>query len=58
MQQQGGNSWRIQVIKDDRITGIIADAARKGLSERGSQLQDELRKQLKDWKLPGASPSP
>ena len=58
MQQQGGDSWRIQAIKDDRITGIIADAARKGLSERGSQLQDELRKQLKDWKLPSASPSP
>lgn len=58
MQQQGGNSWRIQSIKDDRLTGIIADAAKKSLSQRGSQLQDELRKQLKDWGLPNASPSP
>jgi uncharacterized protein HemX len=58
MQQQAGDSWRITAIKDDRLTGIIADAAKKGLSQRGSQLQDELRKQLKDWNLPGASPSP
>lgn len=58
MEQQGGSSWRIQSIKDDRITGIIADAAQKGLSKKGSQLQDELRKQLRDLKLPSASPSP
>jgi flagellar basal body-associated protein FliL len=58
MQQQGGDSWRIHAIKDDRITGIIADAAKKGLSQRGSQLQDELRRQLQDWKLPSSSPSP
>jgi flagellar basal body-associated protein FliL len=58
MQQQGGDSWRITAIKDDRLTGIIADAARKSFSQRGSQLQDELRRQLKDWKLPSASPSP
>jgi uncharacterized membrane protein len=58
MQQQEGNSWRIQSIKDDRLTGIITDAAKKSLSQRGSQLQDELRRQLKDWKLPSASPSP
>jgi flagellar basal body-associated protein FliL len=58
MQQQGDTSWRVQAIKDDRLTGIIADAAKKGLSGRGSQLQDELRRQLKDLKLPSASPSP
>jgi flagellar basal body-associated protein FliL len=56
--QQAGNAWRIQSIKDDRLATIIADAAQKSLSQRGSQLQDELRKQLKDWKLPSASPSP
>ena len=55
MQQQGTDSWRIQAIKDERLTGIIADAAKKGLSQRGSQLQDELRRQLN---LPSPSPSP
>ena len=56
--QQSNDSWRIHAIKDDRIAGIIADAAKKGLSQRGSQFQDELRRQLQDWKLPSASPSP
>ena len=56
--QQSDDSWRIHAIKDDRIAGIIADAAKKSLSQRGSQFQDELRRQLQDWKLPSASPSP
>ena len=55
MQQQGTDSWRIQAIKDERLTGIIADAAKKGLSKRGSELEDELRRQLN---LPSPSPSP
>ena len=56
--QQGGDAWRIHAIKDDRLTDIIADAAKKGLSQRGSQFQEELRRQLQDWNLPSASPSP
>jgi hypothetical protein len=58
MQQQRTDSWRIQAIKDDRLTDIIVEAAKKGLTQRGSQFQDELRRQLKDWKLPSSSPSP
>src|SRR6185436_10289182 len=56
--QQSGEAWRIYAIKDDRLTGIIADAAKKGLSQRGSQFQEELQRQLHDWKSPSASPSP
>lgn len=53
--QQSADSWRIQAIKDDRLTSIIADAAKKGLSQRGTQFQEELRRQLQ---LPSSSPSP
>jgi flagellar basal body-associated protein FliL len=56
--QQVTDAWRIQAIKDDRLTTIIADAAKKGVSQRGSQFQEELRRQLRDWKAPSASPSP
>jgi uncharacterized membrane protein len=58
LRQQGTDSWRIEAIKDDRLTGIIADAAKKGLTQRGSRFQDELRRQLQDWKLPSSSASP
>lgn len=54
--QQAENSWRIVSIKDDRLANIIADAARKGVSERGSGLQDEIQRRLKDWKMPTPSP--
>jgi len=56
--QQTAGSWRVEAIKDDRLVNIITEAAKKGLSERGSQFQDELRRQLENWKPPGASPSP
>lgn len=54
--QQDGESWRIVSIKDDRLANIIADAAKKGLTQRGSQLPDEVNKQLKNLQLPSASP--
>jgi flagellar basal body-associated protein FliL len=53
---QGTGSWRIVSIRDDRLAGIIADAAKKGLSQRGSQLKDEVERQLKNLNLPTASP--
>ena len=56
--QRVTDTWRIQAIKDDRLTTIITDAAKKGVSQRGSQFQEELRRQLHDWKAPSASPSP
>jgi hypothetical protein len=54
--QQDNGSWRIVSIKDDRLATIIADAAKKGLTQRGSQLQDEVNKQLKNLQLPTATP--
>jgi flagellar basal body-associated protein FliL len=57
LQQQGDGSWRIEAIRDDRLTNIIVDTARNGLTDRGSHFQEELQKRLNDWKLPGPSPS-
>jgi uncharacterized membrane protein len=55
--QQANNGWRVVAIRDDRLTTVIADAARKGLSNRGSQLQDEIINRLRDLR-PGPTPSP
>lgn len=55
--QQAENGWRIVSIRDDRLTTIIADAAKKGLSNRGSQMQDEIIKRLREMQ-PGQTPSP
>jgi uncharacterized membrane protein len=54
--QQTGDAWRIISIKDDRLTNVIADAAKKGASQRGSQLQDEIIQKLKEMKTPKPSP--
>ena len=54
--QQEGEAWRIVSIKDDRLATIIADAAKKGMTQRGSQLPDEVNRQLKNLQLPSASP--
>jgi len=56
--QQNGDAWRITSIKDDQLTNIIADTARKGVSQRGSQFQDEIIRRLKDLQTPTPSPSP
>ena len=53
--EPGENNWRIVSIKDDRLAGIIAEAARKGLSTKGNQLQDEVQRQLQRL-MPSASP--
>ena len=54
--QKSENSWRIVSIKDDRLANIIADAAKKGVTERGAGLQDEIQRRLKDWKIPSPTP--
>jgi len=54
---QTGDGWRITSIKDDRLTTIIADAARKGAANRGQQFQDEIMQQLGDAQQK-PSPSP
>ena len=45
---QTGDAWLINSIKDDRLTTIIADTARKGVSQRGQQFQDEIMRRLGD----------
>ena len=54
---QNADAWRITAIKDDRLTNIIADAARKGASQRGHEFQDEITRRLKDLQQQ-PSPSP
>ena len=55
---QTGDAWRITSIKDDRLTTIIADAAKNGASQRGQQFQDEIMRRLKDLQNQKPSPSP
>ena len=56
--QQAGDRWRIVSIRDDRITNIIADAAKKGVSQRGAEFQDEVVRRLRELQTPTPSPSP
>lgn len=56
--QQTEQAWRITSIKDDRLTNIIADTARKAASQHGAQFQDEILRRLKDLQTPTPSPSP
>jgi hypothetical protein len=54
---QAGDGWRVTSIKDDRLTTIIADAAKNGASQRGQQFQDEIKRRLNDLqKKPSPSP--
>ena len=54
---QMGDAWRITSIKDDRLTTIIADTAKKGVSQRGQQFQDEIMRRLGDLQQkPSSSP--
>lgn len=54
--QQANDTWRIVSIKDDRLTNIIVEAAKKGLSQRGSQLQDDIINRLRNLQTPSPSP--
>ncbi|MGZ5438029.1 MAG: hypothetical protein ACXW3F_18265, partial [Pyrinomonadaceae bacterium] len=56
--QQVEDRWRVIAIRDDRLTNIIADTAKKGLSQRGSQTQDEIIRRLREMQTPTPSPSP
>jgi hypothetical protein len=56
--QQAGDRWRVISLRDDRLTNIIADTAKKGLSQRGSQVQDEIIRRLREMQTPTPSPSP
>jgi hypothetical protein len=54
---QTGDGWRITSIRDDRLTTIIADAAKKSATQRGQQFQDEIMQRLGDMQQK-PSPSP
>ena len=55
--QQAEDRWRVISIRDDRLTNIIAETAKKGLSQRGSQVQDEIIRRLREMQTPSPSPS-
>jgi len=44
--QSGDNGWRIIAVQDEKLAKLVADAVVKSLPANGSQLQDEIRKQL------------
>jgi hypothetical protein len=54
---RAGDAWRITSIRDDRLTAIIADAAKKGVSQRSQEFQDEIMRRLSDLQQK-PSPSP
>ncbi len=54
---RSGDAWRITSIRDDRLTTIIADAARNGTSQRGQQFENEIMRRLSDLQQK-PSPSP
>ena len=56
--QQAEDRWRVIAIRDDRLTNIIADTAKKGLSKRGSDVQDDIMRRLREMQTPSPSPSP
>jgi hypothetical protein len=44
--QPAEGHWRVVAIQDDKVAQVIADSIRKNLSNSGTQIQDEIRKQL------------
>ncbi len=38
--------WRVVAIQDDKVAQLIADSLRRNLTNSGTQIQDEIRKQL------------
>jgi cytochrome c556 len=40
------NRWRIVAVQDEKLAKMVADAVVKSLPANGSQMQDEIRKQL------------
>jgi flagellar basal body-associated protein FliL len=55
---QAEDRWRVVSIRDDRLTNVIAETAKKGLSQRGSQVQDDIIRRLREMQTPASSPSP
>jgi hypothetical protein len=47
--QAEDNRWRIVAVQDEKLAKMVADAVVKSLPANGSQIQDEIRKQLEKW---------
>lgn len=43
------NRWRIVAVQDEKLAKMVADAVMQNLPGKGSQLPDEIRKQLDKW---------
>ena len=55
--QQVEDRWRVIAIRDDRLTNVIAETAKKGMSQRGTEFQDEITRRLRDTQS-STTPSP
>ena len=47
--QAEDNRWRIVAVQDEKLARMVADAVVKSLPANGTQVQDEIRKQLEKW---------
>ena len=47
--QAEDNRWRIVAVQDEKLATMVADAVVKSVPANGSQVQDEIRKQLEKW---------
>ncbi len=47
--QAEDNRWRVVAVQDEKLAKMVADAVIKSLPANGSQVQDEIRKQLEKW---------
>ena len=46
MQSAADNRWQIVAVQDEKLARMVADAVMQDLPGKGSQLPDEIRKQL------------
>jgi hypothetical protein len=44
--QPAEGHWRVVAIQDDKVAQLIAESIRRSLSNSGTQMQDEIKKQL------------
>lgn len=47
--ESADNSWRIVAVQDEKLAKMVADAVMQNLPGKGSQLPDDIRKQLDKW---------
>jgi hypothetical protein len=47
--QAEDDHWRIVAVQDEKLAKMVADAVVKSLPANGTQVQDEIRKQLDKW---------